>query len=1214
MRRRKISADWRWFAGLLAVLPAGLCAPAIARSLPANRTIATPLSGPVEIARGTSPQADAAKAKQLSERAQKLSQNKTRTSAEAAIALYEEALQIWEAQGNRFEQVSVLLAIGATHYTLNQNEQTLQYAERALAISRSEPPFEQQQASEAFSLAMVGNAYLHLEDARQALERYQQAISLFEAIGLPNSAASVRSSVGNAYSRLGETQAAIAAYDRALAFYRERHNTAQQILLLKLLGIAHVTVGNTESARQVFLELAALQESAQNPLGQADAQRSLGLFHTSIGENRQALAAYEKAVALYDRAAQLSGHPPDPLAYIAALSGLGTAYFHNGRREEAFTILATALGRARDIGNDLLVAELLGTTGLLRKQLGETDRALALLTEALEFRRKLKQPVREAVTLRQIAALHFTLGEFQKTLDFYTRALQLQRDVKAKPDEAVTLTEIAHVYQDLGDFDLALETYDRALELFENIGDRGGEAEVYLQRGNIHAERENHRRALTEYTRSLALYREQEKALQVTTVLVSQARAYEALEQYPQALEAATAIFDLARDSGFVVTEGLAWAMQGRIQIAAGEPRKALEALSKALTIVSESGSHLGRVGVLENIGKAHQDLDELPQAAETYAQALALARAAGDRLGEAQAHYHLAKLERQRERLPAARSAIEAAIDIVESSRGTLVSPDLRASYLSTIYRYYEFYIDLLMEQHRRSPTEGFDALALHASERARARSLLDLLAEANADIKRGVDPQLLAQERSLQQRLHHNEKRRVELYNDPNISTAQARQLEAERQQLLGAYRGLADRIRATSPRYAALQYPEPLDLDAIQQQVLDGDTLLLQYSLGEERSYLWAVTPTTLQSYELPDRATIEAAAKTLRRRIRPQGTSQAAATRLGQMLLEPVAARLQANKQLKRIVVVGDGALQYIPFAALPAPGQQGAAEPLISRYEVVSLPSSTTLATLRQFDDSVPAPKTLAIFADPVFDASDSRLGERPPSAPAPEAAVARAHRRLARAAEHLQDGDRGGEDTRGWSRLPGTRAEAEAIGQLVPASDRLEKYGFDVNYLNVTDSDALSQYRLIHFATHGILDSTDPKLSGLVLSLVDEKGRPQNGYLRLHEIFNLELAAADLVVLSACQTGLGKTMRGEGVLGMTRGFMYAGAPRVVVSLWSVDDAATAALMAEFYRNMLQRDLPPAAALRAAQMVVRQDPRWAAPFYWAGFTLQGEWQW
>jgi len=190
-------------------------------------------------------------------------------------------------------------------------------------------------------------------------------------------------------------------------------------------------------------------------------------------------------------------------------------------------------------------------------------------------------------------------------------------------------------------------------------------------------------------------------------------------------------------------------------------------------------------------------------------------------------------------------------------------------------------------------------------------------------------------------------------------------------------------------------------------------------------------------------------------------------------------------------------------------------------------------------------------------------------------------------------------------------RLLFSRDEAKAILSLTPQQSNLEALDFLANR-KLAMSDELSRYRMVHFSTHGLLDSRHPELSGLVLSLVDEAGRPQEGFLRLHEIYRLRLNA-DLVVLSACQTGLGKEVRGEGLIGLVRGFMYAGAPRVMASMWEVDDAATTELMKSFYKGVLQEKLTPAAALRAAQIEMLKKSHWQSPYYWGAFVLQGEWR-
>jgi CHAT domain-containing protein len=311
-------------------------------------------------------------------------------------------------------------------------------------------------------------------------------------------------------------------------------------------------------------------------------------------------------------------------------------------------------------------------------------------------------------------------------------------------------------------------------------------------------------------------------------------------------------------------------------------------------------------------------------------------------------------------------------------------------------------------------------------------------------------------------------------------------------------------------------------------------------------------------------------------------------------------------------------VADGALQFIPFAALPTPdaarqqagvGQLTAGDyrPLIVEHEIVSLPSASTLAVLRsEVKDRSPAPKLLAVLADPVFERSDPRLkGGVAVGGSGDEQRGLRLS--VGKAAK-----DSGIEDAGpGIPRLPGTRKEAEQILALARTAPSRPAFDFTASRATVTDVE-LGQYRYVHFATHGFLDSQYPELSGVLLSMFDERGRPQDGFLRAHEFYNLKLSA-DLVVLSACQTGLGKEIRGEGLVGLTRGIMYAGAPRVVVSLWDVSDAGTAELMTRFYRGMLKEGKRPAEALQAAQVSMLGDERFAAPYFWAAFTLQGEWR-
>ena len=394
-----------------------------------------------------------------------------------------------------------------------------------------------------------------------------------------------------------------------------------------------------------------------------------------------------------------------------------------------------------------------------------------------------------------------------------------------------------------------------------------------------------------------------------------------------------------------------------------------------------------------------------------------------------------------------------------------------------------------------------------------------------------------------------------------------------------------------------------PAPLTLADIQRQVVDDESLLIEFALGEARSFVWVISRTDVTAHVLPSRRSIEQAARRVHETVavshRPGRATAArvAARELSRLILNPIGVQLER----KRLLIVPDGALQFVPFAMLPRPGRPGLAdEPLVVQHEIVQLPSASIVPVLRASVEGRAAPdRLLAVLADPVLADDDSRLAARPGHVASPRALPLD----LMRSAASTGTGR--------FERLLFTRQEAMAIGGLAGGAPALVALDFDASRDTALDP-ALSRYRYVHFATHALLNAEHPELSGIVLSLVARDGRHQDGFLRLHDIYNMRLAA-DLVVLSACQTALGRDVRGEGLVGLTRGFMYAGAPRVVASLWDVRDEQTADLMTRLYRSVLKDGLRPAAALRAAQLAMMKDPRGSAPAHWAGFVLQGEWR-
>ena len=573
-------------------------------------------------------------------------------------------------------------------------------------------------------------------------------------------------------------------------------------------------------------------------------------------------------------------------------------------------------------------------------------------------------------------------------------------------------------------------------------------------------------------------------------------------------------------------------------------------------------------------------------EALPAFARALLASRAVGDRVNEALTLSARARVLRNQGDLDRAESDAKAAIATLESLRARLGNPELRAAFLGSRGDVYELRVDILMRLAATRPGQGFDRAAFEASEDARARSLLDTLRESGAEIRSGVDPALAVRQRGLERRLALKEDRLQSLLGRAKVDPAESRALEIESEQIRAELDALDTEIRRTNPRYADLIHPGAASTGEIQ-ALLDSGTLLLEYSLGRERGYLWAVDAAGMRSFVLPGREEIERAARAFHQSLStPAADGGVARERIGRslsrMLLGPVAGQLGGLGK-RRLAIVPDGALGYIPFDVLPEPGSK---DPLLLRHEVVELPSASVLAAERRELARRPPARELAIvIADPVFQPDDPR--------------IAKSGRQS------------GGADSPLLPRLRFSRQEALGIAALAPAGAVTTRLDFAADR-DLVLSGRLRDFRYIHFATHGIFDAERPELSGLALSRFDPAGKPREGFLRLRDVYDLDLAA-DLVVLSGCQTALGKEIRGEGLLGLTRGFLYAGAPRVVASLWWIDDRATAALMAMFYRGIWSEGLRPAAALRKARLSLARQHRFRDPSYWGAFVLQGDWQ-
>nr|WP_287275829.1 MULTISPECIES: CHAT domain-containing tetratricopeptide repeat protein [unclassified Okeania] len=1028
--------------------------------------------------------------------------------------------------------------------TAESKKQAIEISEKALQLYREAG----NKTWEALTLLGIGRVYSDLGEKQKALDYFNQSLTLWQEVKDQTGEARTLTDIGGIYDDLGEKQTALNYYNQSLPLLQQVRDQTGEARTLTDIGRVYNDLGEKQTALNYFNQSLPLWRQVGNKSREAATLYNIGGIYDDLGEKQKALDYFNQSLPLWQEVRYQTGE-------ARTLTDIGGIYNDLGEKQKALDYFNQSLPLWRQLGNKSREARTLTDIGRVYNDLGEKQTALNYYNQSLPLWRQLGNKSREAATLNNIGRVYNDLGEKQTALNYYNQSLPLSRQVGNKSGVAITLYNIGAVYNDLGEKQKALDYYNQSLPLSRQVGNKTREAGVLNNIGTVYNDLGEKQKALDYFNQSLPLWQEVGDKSGVATTINNIGGIYNDL----------------------------------------GEKQKALNYYNQSLPLLQQVGDKSVEAATLNNIGRVYNDLGEKQKALDYYNQSLTLSQQLGNKAGEAIILYNFALLKRSQGNLTAALTDMELSINIIEQLRSKIVAQDLRTSYFATVQDYYQFYIDLLMQLHKQNPNKGYDRKALTASERSRARSLLDILAESGADIKTGVDPQLLAQEKQLLQKLNTLDQARQ--LNTPGYNPDQLKQ---QIETLSNQLQQLEVKIKQNSPRYANLKYPDPLTASEIQQQVIDKDTILLQYSLGEDRSYLWLVTPTEISSYELPPRTEIEELAKQFREEITSLSPVPETGNKLSKILLSPVANKLEN----KRLLIVGDGILQTIPFAALPLPQNlnQTNYQPLIVNHEIVSLPSASSISILReQVKGRTPAPKKVAVFADPVFADNDPRFQTTSQTKKETETKdlIAMA---LTRSLEDFLG--------LSFSRLEGTRQEAEAILALVP--DNLEQLSldFDANRESAINPN-LSQYQIVHLATHGLLNETQPELSGLVLSLYDKTGKGKPGFLQLNDIFNLEMPA-ELVVLSACETGVGEEIRGEGLVSLTRGFMYAGAKIVVVSLWSVADNSTAQLMENYYQKILETGKNPVESMRETQLEMLNSSNWKAPYYWAAFVVQGEW--
>ena len=995
-----------------------------------------------------------------------------------------------------------------------------------------------------------------------------------------------------------------------------------------------------KQTRSFELKLQALTPITE--VNEKDSEARQALARAEVLRAQSTETAFRKAIEQYDEATQSLSSLSDFAGAANASLKSGDVLFDLSEYTEALKRYQAANSFAEKTGDWLAKAKALGRMGRVESYMGnplaqqhvdqtlELSRphagdpnpnatnvygeslsiqaGLLLLKGAFEkARHKYEEALNafhgdrqnEAMTRLSLGQISGSMGYLEQAEPYSSRARELFSEIENKRGEGLALISLG-LANSFRDVSKAIDYFRQARSIFSLLGDKTSEAFALNALGqaneNLHDDA-----AVNYYKQALALFEQKGLKDPQTTTLLRIGTLY-----FDKDLDKALAFdercLELSQQMGNARTEALArteiarvYTAQKRYDLAAAQYQHVLH-FYESTKDLRALATTLGAYGdFLLQVGEKQKALD-------SFDRALSLSDTVHDQALHIDALYYLARAHLQLGALEHALDLIEESLKEIEEFRASVDGPDFRASYFSGVQKNHKLCIQILMELARLHPAADYVGKAFLVSENSRARSLRELVIASRSGRNAGASSDLLQRERELRGRFRSQADYRMKLASEENNS-AEVAELDRELADITANFQEVEAKLRQQDFGVSSI---EPLTLDQIQDQLRADGTMLLEFSLADERSYLFAVTANSTQAYELPARKLVEDAARQFTTSIREDQIDSQKAADLSRMLFGPVHDKLEN----RRLVIVAEGALQGLPFDPLPTPAAQAndptAAKKLVDTNEIDFEPSISTLAAIRKGQDHKSSPnKLVAVIADPVLSSSDERVQNLSRSSGSALAATnGNSDQPVERDSEIvMRDGT--------LARLVHASEEADAIAAAAPWRTAMVAKGFAANRETAMSPD-VGQYQIVHFATHGVFNSEHPELSAMVLSMVDRNGTNTNGFMPLQDIYSLHLSA-ELTVLSACETALGRDVKGEGLVGLTHSFLSAGSKSVVATLWKVDDRATAVFMAKFYKWMLQEGLSPAAALRQAKLEMMHDKQWSAPKYWAGFVLQGEYE-
>ena len=937
------------------------------------------------------------------------------------------------------------------------------------------------------------------------------------------------------------------------------------------------------------------------------------IYQYKLGEFAPALENFQKAVDV----ARSAG---SKLEEGQHLNMMGNYYWGRGNFSKALESYLRAVDAIQETDVKTQWISYLYNSGLMHCYLSKPLRGRELYRRALEVATKIGHKQEEAKVLRSIGFTHAQASEYSQALKFYQEALEIARDIPDPPRQAQCLMDMADVNWKMGNYSQAIEKYVQSLNLSRESGNRSNEFWTLVGMGNVFFKTGNFSRSLRHYLQALEVNKQLKLRHQDAVLLNNIANIYANTGDHSRALDFYHQALEIHKETGSKNGEGIAVNNIARIFSEQRNYSRALESYQQALQIARETGDKRFQANRLKNLADTHYQMGDYTEARKYYDEALNMAINLGTKEIEAKVYCGLGYLLEKLEDYAGAEEFFQKAISVgqgigysqrswmafvglasvrekqgkplealklykeslaaIEGLRSQIQLEEHRAGFLSDKIEVYISLVDLLYELYQKEPTGGFGKESYHIAERAKARALLDSLQEGKAYLSGQLSMELREEENELLRKISAIQTELVK----PQISESKRDHYLEELEKLEGEYLNLIQRIRSSHPEYAHIVYPEPYKLEVIQQRLSDSETAILEYLAGEGEAFLFYVTKNDFSIHRLAPSKDLEDRVNDYVSLLKGGATDEfmafSAGKRLFQELIGPVKDKIE---EIKRLIIIPDGNLNFLPFETLIGSGNNSQPRYLISDFRISYAPSATAWISLMDRKSPTTEQKDLLAFADPDYDFA---------SVSSEKTEADNILREF-----YLEKGF-------DFFPLKYSAEEVSRIARLINKKARDVYTGKNAKE-EIIKSLPLKNYEIIHFATHGFIDEKVPLRSSLLLALDEDPG--EDGFFQVREIYNTTLNA-NMVVLSACQTGKGKLERGEGIMGLARAFLYAGAESVVASLWSINDKATSVFMQGFYKGLSQGKSKEEALQDAKLDMI--ESKYKHPYYWAPFVLNG----